>query len=93
MVPYIRAEDVEHLLDWNDLADALVAGHRMAAPEISDQFLHRGGDTLLSRAAWIDGVGVAVKSVTVMPDNAVHGLPSVQGAMVLFEDKPDRWRR
>ncbi len=87
MVPYIRAEDVEHLLDWNDLADALLAGHRLAKPEISDQFLHRGGDTLLSRAAWIDGVGVAVKSVTVMPDNAAHELPSVHGAMVLFEDK------
>jgi ornithine cyclodeaminase len=87
VVPYIRAEDVEHLLDWNDLADALLSGHRMAAPEISDQFLHRGGDTLLSRAAWIDGVGVAVKSVTVMPDNAARGLPSVHGAMVLFEDK------
>ncbi len=87
MVPYIRAQDVEHLLDWNDLADALLAGHKMAKPEISDQFLHRDGDTLLSRAAWIDGVGVAVKSVTVMPDNAAHGLPSVHGAMVLFEDK------
>ena len=87
MVPYIRAEDVEHLLDWNGLADALAAGHRMARPEISDQFLHRGGDTLLSRAAWIDGFGVAVKSVTVMPDNAAQGLPSVHGAMVLFEDK------
>ncbi|MCK4862342.1 MAG: ornithine cyclodeaminase, partial [Rhodobacteraceae bacterium] len=59
----------------------------MATPEISDQFLHRGDDTLLSRAAWIDGVGVAVKSVTVMPDNATRGLPSVHGAMVLFEDK------
>ncbi len=87
MVPYIRAEDVEHLLDWNDLVDALLAGHRMATPEISDQFLHRGDDTLLSRAAWIDGVGIAVKSVTVMPGNAAHGLPSVHGAMVLFEDK------
>jgi len=87
MVPYIRADDVEHLLDWNGLADALQAGHLLATPEISDQFLHRGGDTLLSRAAWIDGVGVAVKSVTVMPDNTAHGLPSVHGAMVLFEDK------
>ena len=87
MVPYVRAKDVEHLLDWNNLADALLAGHRMPPAEISDQFLHRGGDTLLSRAAWIDGVGVAVKSVTVMPDNATQGLPSVHGAMVLFEDK------
>ena len=87
MVPYVRAKDVEHLLDWNNLADALLAGHRMPPAEISDQFLHRGGDTLLSRAAWIDGVGVAVKSVTVMPGNATQGLPSVHGAMVLFEDK------
>lgn len=87
MIPYIRAEDVDHLLDWNDLADALLAGHKLATPEISDQFVHRGDDTLLSRAAWIDGVGVAVKSVTVMPSNAAHGFPSVQGAMVLFEDQ------
>lgn len=87
MVPYIRAKDVEHLLDWNDLADALLAGHKLATPEISDQFVHRGDDTLLSRAAWIDGVGVAVKSVTVMPGNAASGLPSVHGAMVLFEDQ------
>lgn len=62
--------------------DALMAGHKLASPQISDQFLHRGGDTLLSRAAWIDGFGVAVKSVTVMPENT----PSVNGAMLLFSD-------
>lgn len=87
MILYIRAQDVEHLLDWNHLADALLAGHKLATPEISDQFVHRGDDTLLSRAAWIDGVGIAVKSVTVMPGNAKRGLPSVHGAMVLFEDQ------
>ncbi|MHA1128876.1 MAG: ornithine cyclodeaminase family protein [Alphaproteobacteria bacterium] len=82
-VPYIRADDVEHLLDWNGMMDALLAGHKLASPQISDQFLHRGADTLLSRAAWIDGFGVAVKSVTVMPGNT----PSVNGAMLLFNDK------
>lgn len=82
-VPYIRADEVEHLLDWNGMMDALMAGHKLASPQISDQFLHRGGDTLLSRAAWIDGFGVAVKSVTVMPDQT----PSVNGAMLLFNDK------
>ncbi|MGB0905246.1 MAG: ornithine cyclodeaminase family protein, partial [Mangrovicoccus sp.] len=40
-------------------------------------------DTLLSRAAWIDGLGVAVKSVTVMPKST----PSVQGAMLVFNDQ------
>ncbi len=87
MVPYIRGADVEHRLDWNRMVAALLAGHRLAAPRISDQFVQRGDDTLLSRAAWIDGVGIAVKSVTVLPDNAAKGLPSVHGAMVLFEDE------
>lgn len=85
-IPVIAAEDVAGRLDWVRLADALEAGHRGPRAELSDQFLTRGGDTLLSRAAWIDGQGVAVKSVTVMPENVARGLPSVQGAMVLFED-------
>ncbi len=85
-IPLITAEDVAGRLDWVRLADALEAGHRGNRAELGDQFLTRGADTLLSRAAWIDGLGVAVKSVTVMPDNAERGLPSVHGAMVLFED-------
>ena len=86
-VPYITAKDVEGHLSWLALVEALKLGHQGARPQISDQFLHRGGDTLLSRAAWIDGTGVAVKTVTVLPDNAAVGLPSVQGAMLLFDDK------
>ncbi len=75
------------MLDWNDLADALWAGHQLAVPQIFDQFMTRGADTLLSRTAWIDGFGIAVKSVTVCPENTAQGLPSVQGALLLFEDK------
>ena len=85
-VPYIRAKDVEHRLDWVLMADALAAGHRAAKPVISDQMLARGGDILFSRAAWIDGLGAAVKSVTVVPGNGAKGLPSVHGAMLLFDD-------
>ncbi len=85
-LPYIAAADVEHLLDWTALADALAEGHRAPRPAIGDTFLSRGADTLLSRAAWIDGMGVAVKSVTVLPGNPARGLASVNGAMVLFED-------
>ncbi len=85
-VPYIRAEDVEHRLDWVAMADALQAGHLSAKPAISDQMVTRGADILLSRAAWVDGIGVAVKSVTVLPGNVAKGLPSVHGAMVLFND-------
>ncbi len=84
--PYITAGDVAGRLDWLTLADALAEGHRRPPPEIRDQFLTRGEDTLLARSAWIDGMGVAVKSVTVVPGNAARGLPSVHGALVLFDD-------
>ena len=86
-LPYITAGDVEHLLDWTTLADALAEGHSAPRPAIGDTFLARGDDTLLSRAAWVDGMGVAVKSVTVLPGNPARGLASVNGAMVLFEDQ------
>lgn len=85
-IPYITATEVEHRLDWRVVADALAAGHRGPRAKITDQFLSRGPDTLLSRAAWIDGVGVGVKSVTVMAGNAGRGLPSVHGALVVFDD-------
>lgn len=85
-VPYLRAPDVEHRLDWVAMVDALAEGHRGARPAITDQALSRGPDTLLSRAAWIDGMGAAVKTVTVLPGNPASGLPSVHGAMLLFDD-------
>ncbi|MCF6305287.1 MAG: ornithine cyclodeaminase [Rhodobacteraceae bacterium] len=89
-IPYISFDEMDPLLDWNQLTDALLAGHQTNKARISDQFITRGQDTLLSRAAWIDGMGVAVKSVTVFPENAHKNLPSVHGAMLLFEDKTGR---
>jgi ornithine cyclodeaminase/alanine dehydrogenase-like protein (mu-crystallin family) len=85
-VPWITAADVEHRLDWLRMADALAEGHRGPRPEITDQFLSRGADTLLVRGAWIDGVGIGVKPVTIVPANPGRGLPSVQGVLVLFDD-------
>lgn len=86
-VPYITAADVEGRLDWLAMTAALAAGHRRALTGIGDTFLRRGADTLLSRSAWVDGLGVAVKSVTVLPDNPARGRPAVQGALVLFDDR------
>lgn len=80
----------EHLpgpVDLTRMADALEQGHRMAKAEVEDVFLGPAGQTLLSRAAWIKGLGYGVKSVTVMADNASHGLPSVQGAMLVFAER------
>ncbi len=80
-IPNITAKDVA--LNWPEMVAALRTGHLGARPAIADQFLHRGDDVLLSRAAWVEGLGVAVKSVTVFPAQ----VPSVQGAMLLFNDK------
>lgn len=86
-LPYIRAEDVQSRLNWPAMVDALAAGHRLPPARIGDLFLTRGGDTLLNRAAWIDGIGMGLKTVSVIEGNAARGLPTVQGVMVLFDDQ------
>lgn len=73
-------------LDWAQLTRALREGHERPRACLGDQFLYRGGDTLLSRAAWIDGMGVAVKSATVFPGNPAKGRPMINGAMMVFDD-------
>ncbi len=73
-------------LDWLGLCAAFEAGHRKPKAEIADTFLYRGNDTLLNRAAWIDGLGVAVKAATIFPGNADHGKPAVNGAVNLMSD-------
>jgi len=73
-------------LDWMALCAAFEAGHRMPKAGIGDTFLYRDADTLLSRAAWIDGMGLAVKSATIFPGNAAMGQPTINGAVCLFGD-------
>ncbi len=78
--------EAEAKLDWLALTDALAAGHALPRAEIGDTFLYRGSDTLLSRAAWIDGLGQLVKTATIFPGNPDTGLPVVNGAASLFSD-------
>ncbi len=79
--------DAEAKLDWLKLGVALEAGHMLPRAEISDSFLYRGKDTLLNRAAWIDGLGLLVKSATIFPENAAQNLPAVNGGAALYSDK------
>ncbi len=83
----IIGKEAEALLSWQGLTDAIEAGHRLPRAEIKDLFLYRGGDTILNRAAWIDGLAQLVKVATVFPGNGVHGLPTINGAVNLFDDK------
>lgn len=82
----IVGPEAEAYLDWIALTDAIAAGHKLPRAEVRDSFITRRDDTLLSRAAWIDGLGVAVKSATVFPRNAEASLPTVGGAVSLFDD-------
>jgi ornithine cyclodeaminase len=77
----------EAKLSWAGLLAAFEAGHQLPRAEIDDMFLRRGKDTILNRAAWIDGLGSLVKVATIYPDNGALGLPSIHGAVNLFNDK------
>ncbi|WP_197917247.1 ornithine cyclodeaminase family protein [Thiosulfatihalobacter marinus] len=87
IIPFAQGE---RNLDWLDLTDALAAGHALPRAEISDSFLYRGKDTLLQRQAWIDGLGIAVKSATVFPGNPARNVPMIHGAVTLFDDTHGR---
>ncbi len=85
-IPFISFAKGEALLDWVGLTDAMIAGHNLPKAEIGDTFLYRGPDTLLSRAAWINGLGIAVKSATVFPDNPAKGTPMINGGLNLYSN-------
>ena len=85
-LPFIPFEEGEALLGWIGLTDALAAGHNLPKAEIGDTFLYRGSDTLLSRSAWIDGLGIAVKTATIFPNNPSASKPVVNGGVNLYSD-------
>ncbi|WP_333694746.1 ornithine cyclodeaminase family protein [Phaeobacter italicus] len=83
---HIPFAEGEANLDWLAFCDALAAGHKLPKAEVADSFLYRGKDTLLNRAAWIDGMGLAVKNATVFPGNPEHGKPMINGGVYLYGD-------
>ncbi|HHW33519.1 MAG TPA: NAD(P)-binding domain-containing protein [Paracoccus solventivorans] len=82
----IIGPEIEPRLDWLALTDALAQGHELPRAEIADSFLYRGRDTLLTRSAWIDGLGLAVKPATIFPGNSDRGAPVVNGVVNLLDD-------
>ena len=85
-VPFITFDEGETHLDWLGLTEALAAGHALPKAEITDSFLYRGDDTVLSRAAWIDGLGMAVKTATIFPGNAATDTSTINGGVNLYDD-------
>lgn len=87
---FIPFDEGERHLDWLGLCAAFQTGHARPRAEIADTFLYRGKDTLLNRAAWIDGLGLAVKSATIFPGNAAQDLPTINGGVSLYDDATGR---
>lgn len=86
-IPFIPFAQGDALLNWLDLTDALAQGHSLPKAEIGDTFLYRDPDTMLTRAAWIDGLGMAVKTATIFPDNPEQNKPMINGAVCLYSDR------
>jgi len=85
-ISIIPFDEGEALLNWLALCDTFEAGHGRPKAEIGDTFLYRDPDTLLSRSAWIDGMGLAVKSATIFPGNPDKGAPMINGSVSVFSD-------
>lgn len=78
--------EAEAYLTWHGMLETLEAGHLLPRAEIADLFLYRGEDTLLDRAAWIDGLGSLVKVGSINPGNLARGKPTVNGIVNLFDN-------
>lgn len=85
-IPMITFDAGEALLDWIDFTQALARGHDLPKAEIGDTFLYRDPDTLLSRSAWIDGMGLAVKTANIFPRNPDADKPMINGSVCLYSD-------
>ena len=86
-VHMISYQDCDPILSWKGLSEAFQSGHKLNRAEISDTFLYRRDDTLLSRSAWIDGMGIAIKCATIFPGNKNFKKPAINGAVNLFDDQ------
>lgn len=82
---YIPYETTIDRLNWPDAVEALRQGHRLPRAQVGDVYLGESDGNLLSRGAWIKGLGFGVKSLTVFEDNPRQGLPTIQGAMLVFD--------
>lgn len=81
----ITAEMAEPHLDWLTLTETLKAGHDLPKGEVKDVILQNDENTMLSRHAWIDGLGACVKTGMIFPGNiTTHGVPNLNGVVTLF---------
>ncbi|MET3598319.1 ornithine cyclodeaminase family protein [Martelella mangrovi] len=81
----ISYEDARPHVSWHEAIEALRDGHTRPKAKLGDLFQGPSDRTLLTRAAFIEGLGYGVKAVTVFDQNPEAGFDTVQGAMMVFE--------
>jgi ornithine cyclodeaminase/alanine dehydrogenase-like protein (mu-crystallin family) len=88
---FVPGDEVHRLCDWQRLVAALAEGHRGTRPLTGRAGLelemrgHR--QSYLNLPAWLPGIAMGSKLVTVVPDNPerLPGVPAIQAAYVLFD--------
>ena len=81
----IGYDDVRASIEWSGAVEALRAGHLLPKAETGDIFLGPASGTLLTRAAYIEGMGYGVKAATIRDGNIVYGIPTIHATMIVFE--------
>src|SRR5690348_8191127 len=88
---YLSRSDVESLLDVDAMLDALArafalysSGVTSAPPRIAARV--KDHSLLGAMAGYVPGVALEVKLVSVFPENDLHGIPSHQGLIGLFDE-------
>jgi ornithine cyclodeaminase len=82
-IPVLSFDEVDPLMTWPLVTQAIHDGHLIPKADVADSFCRRNTDTLLTRSAWIDGLGVVVKAATVLP----NANPSINGGVMMFDDQ------
>ncbi|WP_119301509.1 bifunctional Delta(1)-pyrroline-2-carboxylate/Delta(1)-piperideine-2-carboxylate reductase [Dongia deserti] len=90
-VPYVSAAELEHLLDYPSLVDALAEGfaadwtvpvrHHYSIPMPNGE----PDQTLLLMPAWEAGQAIGMKLATITPGNGPRGLPAVNAVYLLVD--------
>jgi alanine dehydrogenase len=89
-VPYISAAELERLLDYPSLVDALAAGFAAdwTVPVRHHYSIPMQGEpeqTLLLMPAWEAGQAIGMKLATITPGNGPRGLPAVNAVYLLVD--------
>lgn len=84
----ISAAEVHELCAWERLIDGLAEAHRGPKPQLGRTSLANADDHYIDMPAWLPGIAMGSKLVTVMPGNPdSSGLPAVQALYALFDGR------